>query len=234
MEQNDKRIDMEEHQGQQLKDLLADADSKMAYQYGEEREKKLLEEKEPEESGLHKFIHSFCVPVLIGLLVALILTQVIFFHAEVPSGSMETTIMTGDRIIGNRMYLWFAKPQHGDIMIFWSDEYDKFLVKRVIGCPGDVVELQSDGTMYVNEQLVSNEYTQGITEPVAKGGAVWNVPEDSYLMFGDNREDSADSRYWVQPFIPLEDMYAKVFFRYSLGWNGWYADWLEPVDFYVE
>lgn len=217
-----------------LERILADAELRMAYLYLIEREKGLLEEEEPEESLLHKFIHIICVPALVGLLIALTLTQVIFFHAEVPSGSMETTIMTGDRIVGNRLYLWFAKPQHGDIMIFWSDEYDKFLVKRVIGCPGDVVELRGDGTMYVNEQQISTEYTLGITRPVSRGGAVWHVPENKYLMFGDNREESADSRYWVQPFIPLDDMYAKVFLRYSLGRNGLYVYGMEPVDFYME
>lgn len=234
MEQEGKENNIQENQKEQLEDLLTDADLKIAYEYLAEREKRLLEEDEPEESRLHKFIHSCFVPILIGMLTAIILTQVVIFHAEVPSGSMETTIMTGDKIVGNRMYLWFSKPQHGDIMIFWSEEYEKFLVKRVIGCPGDVVELRDGGALYVNGQLASDEYTQGITEPGSNQYEVWTVPEDCYLMFGDNREDSADSRYWAEPYIPLEDMYAKVFLRYSLGENGYYADWLEPVDFYAE
>ena len=229
MEQENKDANWQEHQ---IDDILTEANEKMNHQFDAERLAEEYEEEEKKESKLSEFLHSFCIPVLVGILTALILTQVIFFHAEVPSGSMETTIMTGDRLIGSRIYLWYSEPQHGDIMIFWSNEYNEYLVKRVIGCPGDVVEIRSDG-VYVNEQLLNDDFTKGITTSPNPAITSWVVPEDSYFLMGDNRESSADSRFWVNPFIKKENMYAKVLLRYSLGKNGWYVDRLEDVDFFL-
>ena len=56
----------------------------------------------------------------------------------------------------------------------------------------------------------------------------------NFITAGDNRENSADSRYWNQTFIPEDEIYAKYMFRYSLGKNGWYCDWRDPVDFWAE
>jgi signal peptidase I len=86
----------------------------------------------------------------------------------------------------------------------------------------------------VNDELISDEYTQGITEPLRADISVWYVPENCYFMMGDNRENSADSRYWLNPYVNISDMYAKVFLRYSAGTNGWYVKWQKPVDFYEE
>ena len=139
--------------------------------------------------------------------------------------------MTGDYMLGSRVYLWHSEPQHGDMMIFWSSEYNEYLVKRVIGCPGDVVEIRSDG-VYVNEQLLNDDYTRGTTSSPNPAITSWVVPEDSYFLMGDNRENSADSRFWMNPFIKKDSMYAKVLLRYSFGKHGWYVDRLENVDFY--
>lgn len=222
---------------QNVNELLEEARNQVQQKFEAEKQLQLQEEMENEAkkplSGIKSFVHTFILPILYGLLIALLLTQVMFFHAEVPSGSMETTIMTGDRIVGNRMKYWFQKPDYGEIVIFWSEEYDEFMVKRVIGCPGDHVELRADG-VYVNDRPVQDAYARGSTLELRDGEHDWIVPSDSYFLLGDNRENSADSRYWNQTFIAEDEIYAKYMFRYSLGRNGWYCKWREPVKFWAE
>lgn len=217
----------------EIETILTDARNVMRQRYSaEEQEEQSGKEKNPIKK-LFSFCSSFILPVLYGILIALILTQVMFFHAEVPSGSMENTILTGDRILGNRMIYWFQKPAHGDIIIFWSEEYNEFMVKRVIGCPGDVVEIRADG-VYVNDRRISDDYTQGVTTELHTGESIWNVPESSYFVMGDNRGNSADSRFWNNTFVPEEEVYARYLFRYSLGKNGWYLKLNKAISFWAE
>lgn len=221
---------------QAVEQLLEQAQEQVLQQFDAEKQLEMQEAMEEARTPLtviKSFVHTFVLPILYGILIALLLTQVMFFHAEVPSGSMETTIMTGDRIVGNRMTYWFQKPTYGEIVIFWSEEYNEFMVKRVIGCPGDHVEIRTDG-VYVNDRLVQDDYARGITQELREGEDEWLVPEDSYFLLGDNRENSADSRYWEQTFIEEDEIYAKYMFRYSLGRNGWYCKWRSPVEFWAE
>ncbi len=234
MQQEENKIENRISEGE-IATLLADAEDDMRHFFDAEKQGRRIEETRGNEKGgrIFYFIRSFVLPILYGIFIALILTQVMYFHAQVPSGSMETTILTGDRILGNRMAYWFQDPSYGDIIIFWSDEYNEFMVKRIIGCPGDRVELHTDG-VYVNDNRLADAYTQGITREMRVGESAWTVPEDSYFVMGDNREDSADSRYWNDTYVPREEIYAKYMFRYSLGTNGWYLKWNQPVEFWLQ
>jgi signal peptidase I len=136
--------------------------------------------------------------IVIGIVVALVMTQVIIINAKIPSGSMENTIMTGDRLVGFRFAYWFDDPQRGDIVLFdYPVDESTLYIKRVIGLPGETVEIRN-GKIYID----------GSTEPleedylkedwvVRNDGFTFQVPEGSYLVLGDNRNNSADARYWA-------------------------------------
>lgn len=138
--------------------------------------------------------------LVIALVVALVLTQVVFVNAQIPSESMEDTIMAGDRVVGFRLSYLAKDPARTDIIIFrFPDDESQLYVKRIIGMPGETVEV-IDGQVYINGLLNTqvNAHVKGT--PVGDFGP-WTVPEDSYFVMGDNRNLSYDSRYWRNTFV---------------------------------
>jgi len=164
----------------------------------------------------------------------------------IPSGSMEDTLLIGDHLIMSRvgydagipftnihMPLW-RNPKRQQIIIFKPpfDPTQPDYVKRVIGLPGDVVDVR-DGSVWVNGNRLNENYTLGPTEPAPPGQAPrgyqdvkfpYKVPEDCYFAMGDNRENSLDSRYWG--CVPRNDILGTPVLIYmSLdaprdAWNG--------------
>ncbi|MBW3623269.1 MAG: signal peptidase I [Armatimonadetes bacterium] len=129
---------------------------------------------------------------------------------SIPSGSMIPTLNIGDRIAVNKYVYRFNPPERGDIIVFKSpptarqDEAD--FVKRLVGMPGDTVDIRQ-GQVYVNSRPLKESYVYepNATEPEPNyPGSIhfpYRVPKDRYLMLGDNRRDSFDSRVWglVEP-----------------------------------
>lgn len=158
----------------------------------------------------------------------------------VPTGSMKPTIVPGDRIWVNKMaydirvpfthiaLFEISDPERGDIVIFDSEVSDIRLVKRVVGTPGDIVELRSNILSVNGERLLYEvvSSTQGITHKLEdllgvehlvrvnnEGSAMSSfgpvkVPVDHYLVLGDNRDNSADSR--VIGFVPRDEIVGRT------------------------
>lgn len=152
--------------------------------------------------------------IISAAVIAWALNTFIIANSEVPSGSMENTIMTGDRVIGSRLSYKFEDPQRGDIAIFRFPDNEKiFYVKRIIGMPGDTVDIV-DGKVYLNgsSEPLDEPY---IREPMIPEAPMhFEVPEDSYFMMGDNRNYSLDARRWQNTYVKREKIIAKVLFRY--------------------
>ena len=138
--------------------------------------------------------------VVIAVVFALVFTNFIIINAEVPSGSMRDTIWEGDRLFGFRLAYKFSEPKRGDIIIFkFPDDETQNYVKRVIGLPNDIVQIKN-GRVYINGEELDEPY---IKDYILDDGETYTyiVPEDSYFMLGDNRNNSKDSRYWVNTFV---------------------------------
>lgn len=146
--------------------------------------------------------------------IALILNTFIIANSQVPSGSMENTIMTNDRVIGSRLSYLFEDPERGDVVIFHFPDNEKiYYVKRVVGLPGETVDIY-DGHVYLNgsEEPFEEPY---LREPMIPEEPMhFEVPEGCYLMLGDNRNYSADARVWQNTYVKKEKIVAKVLFRY--------------------
>jgi signal peptidase I len=122
---------------------------------------------------------------------------------------MEPTLMVHDWTIGDRIAYMNSEPQRGDIIIFYSEEEDEVMVKRVIGMPGETVSFVG-GHVYIDGMLLDE--TDYLDDTVmTECEETFTVPEASYFLLGDNREVSLDSRYWENPYVTVEDIRSRVF-----------------------
>lgn len=179
---------------------------------------RLKKQKEEKEESTASLIFGWVKVVVIAVVIALLINKFVIANALIPSGSMESTIMTGDRVIGLRTSYIFTSPERGDIVIFKNpDDESKLYIKRIIGVPGDKVEIV-DGLVYIND---SEEplYESYLTVTPKGDFGPYEVPEESYFMLGDNRNVSKDSRYWENTFVNEEKIIAKAYLRYYPTWG---------------
>lgn len=119
---------------------------------------------------------------------------------EISNAAMVPTFLPGDHVIVNRAAYQTARPQRGDIVLYrYPDEEGKRFVHRVIGLPGDLIELRTQ-VLSVNGEEVTEPYVQHTDHPLAPGNVrdhigPMTVPPDAYFVLGDNREESLDSRF---------------------------------------
>ena len=152
------------------------------------------------------------VIIAIALAAALFINYVLIINSVVPSGSMESTIMTGSRMMGLRVTYWFSDPKQGDIIVFkYPDDPSQNFVKRVIGVPGDTVEIIG-GVTYVNGEILEEPYLN--ETPKVRDYGPYEVPEGCYFVMGDNRNNSHDSRFWTNTYVPRSSVLGKALFCY--------------------
>lgn len=154
------------------------------------------------QPGIIRRFLSFVVCVVIVVAAAWGIRQYVIEPFEVPSGSMEDTIMTGDRIFAEKLSYHFDEPSAGDIVVFSDPQVpSRVLVKRVIATEGQTVSLVG-GDVYVDGVRLSEPYAQGNSYPLSPtAGNVslsypFTVPAGCLWVMGDNRENSSDSRYF--------------------------------------
>lgn len=169
--------------------------------------------KETKRNAVLKEVLSWIVTFSLAILVALVLKEFIIINATVPTSSMENTIMAGDDLFGFRLSYAFSEPERGDIIIFkYPDDRKQKFVKRIIGLPGETIVIDQ-AKIYVNGEPLEEDYLKEEWFS-ATGPFEFEVPEDSYLVLGDNRNNSLDARFWVNTYVPREDIIGKALFVY--------------------
>ena len=222
------------------------------------------------DSSLSHAVQPRLLLFAVAAVLAFCLNNFIIANSTIPTGSMQDTIMAGARVFGSRLKYTFGEVERGDIAIFvygykckgcgqsyretdegvcpYCGREDKknsviYYVKRVIGMPGDHIEIKQTGTadasefhnikigknadgssvevpigtVYVNGEAITETY---LPEPMIVDGQQFpevdvTVPEGSYYMLGDNRNNSLDARYWGEyNMVSRDKMVAKVYFKY--------------------
>lgn len=149
--------------------------------------------------------------ILTALVIAFVVSHTLIANAQVPTGSMETTIMKGSRIIINRLAYLSEDPQRGDIIAFYfPDDGESLYLKRIVGLPGEKIE-GVDGMIYINGKPLSEDY---IREQINEDFGPYVVPEDSWFVMGDNRNNSLDSRYWEDKFVERDEIVGRAEIEY--------------------
>ncbi len=182
------------------------------------------DEKIDKKTYIIREIISWIQTIVFAVIFAFLITTFIIVNAKVPSASMENTVMTGDRLIANRLsYKFGGKPQRYDIVVFkYPDDESKLFIKRIIGLPGEEVLIR-DGLVYIDgsdEPLRTDFQHEAMDMPEDANGNVvhelhYTVPEGHYFMMGDNRNNSLDSRAWQNKYVAEDKILGKAVFRYS-------------------
>jgi signal peptidase I len=182
------------------------------------------------KSTAREYFESICVAVILALFVRTFVVQAF----KIPTGSMENNLLIGDHLLVNkfvfaptltpveRMLLPIDPIRRGDIIVFkYPEDPERDFIKRVIGLPGETVELRNK-KVHINGKPLDEPYVQYLFTPSDDEGPFdydvrmtygpVTVPADHYFMMGDNRDNSQDSRYWG--FLPREYIKGKALFVY--------------------
>lgn len=151
-------------------------------------------------------ILNFVGVVVLAMITALLIRRYIFFVTKVSSLSMYPLLKPDQKLLTRYLHS-FNHLKRGEIIVFYSDEFKQDLIKRVIGLPGDVVDIRKDGAIYLNQKKQDEPYV----ENHGGSGGVFTVPEGKYFMLGDNRNFSKDSRHFKDPYILQKDIIGKAF-----------------------
>lgn len=152
-------------------------------------------------SFLQGLVYDWMPTLGLSLVLALVLRSFAFASYYVPSPSMQGTLQPGDKFIAEKFStkVLHRSPERGEIVIFQHPDHPKETwVKRVIGMPGDLVEIRA-GRVWINNEPLQEDYIED--EVMFDYGPV-SVPAGQYFVLGDNRDNSLDSRYWG--YLPQE------------------------------
>lgn len=149
--------------------------------------------------------------------------------------SMVPQLQDGERLLVNKLVYYKFKSvswghlERGDIVVFWyPSDPDKSYVKRVIGLPGETVEIRS-GKVFINGQQLNEPYLEDIHNQSLRDNITKEVEKHYYFVMGDNRDNSSDSRVWG--LVPEKYIYGKAFFRY---WKPSDAGFLQHGEYDIE
>ena len=226
-----------------------------------------------DKESTSSWIKSNLITIFYAIIIALLIRTFLFQPFFIPSSSMEPGLLVGDRIFSSKYDYGYSRhsfpfslpiingrvlessPKRGDVVIFKPPHTRNDYIKRLIGLPGDKIQL-NDGVVFINSIPVDREFVRtdesgaNIFKETMPNGRSYEirdvgktpqdntveflVPENHYFFLGDNRDKSSDSRFWES--VPIERIIAKaqiIFFSTKDG--SWFIEfWRWPFDIQFE
>ena len=137
-------------------------------------------------------------------------------RTEVEGASMENTLHNGDNLIVDKLSYRFHDPERFDIIVFpFQFQDNTYYIKRIIGLPGETVQIMDDGSIYINGEKLEENYGMEVIKPETIGRAAEPIElgDDEYFVMGDNRNNSSDSRTDMVGNIKKENIIEKAWLR---------------------
>lgn len=191
---------------------------------------------------------SFVKTIVFLIVIVIIFRASILEPYKIPSGSMIPTLRIGDQILVSKLsfgirlpfiddIIWrYSSPKRGDIVVFTRpddpttsvNESKDNIIKRVIGLPGDTIEVRRR-TVYINGKALEEDYARwDHGGPPSGNFGPEKIPADHVIVLGDNRDQSKDSRFWNNPFLPMERLKGRALFVY------WSWDDLSRIGHWIQ
>lgn len=156
-------------------------------------------------------IYLLCVLAAVWLIITFVGQR-----TEVEGSSMETTLSNGDNLIVDKLSYRFHDPERFDIIVFpYQYEENTYYIKRIIGLPGETVQITEDGNIYINGERLYESYGREIiaSDNLGRAAEPITLGDDEYFVLGDNRNNSSDSRTDLVGNIKREDIIGKAWVR---------------------
>lgn len=170
-------------------------------------------EKETKNNHLRSEIFSWVKELGIIILIVWFILTFVAQNTKVSGHSMDPTLNDGDFLVINKFIYNFVKPAQGDIIVFpHNGDKKEIFIKRIIGLPGDSIELKK-GKVYINGAELKEDYLDSVNQTLGNIQYPFTVPESEYFVMGDNRNNSFDSRYVEVGTVPIKDIIGKASIR---------------------
>jgi signal peptidase I len=164
--------------------------------------------REMDKKEILKWIVSFAIAILVALFIITFVGQ----RVIVDGHSMEATLQDRDSLICDKLSYRFSEPERFDIVIIYPDDTKETnWIKRIIGLPGEEVRIDEEGNIYINGEILEENYGKEVIEDPGIAIEPIQLGEDEYWVMGDNRNHSRDSRV-IGP-VPRSNIVGKAFMR---------------------
>lgn len=145
--------------------------------------------------NIMKEILSTSIYLLVVLCATYLIITYVGQRTQVSGSSMETTLSDGDNLLVDKITYRFSEPKRFDIIVFpFQYDTDTYYIKRIIGMPGETVQIDYDGNIYINGSLLEESYGREVIQNPGRAAEPITLGKDEYFVMGDNRNNSSDSR----------------------------------------